>query len=70
MATLRLTLATRDYDFVTPIATGDVTADGIDLTLVRSFDALQRVLADPDVHGGEASFSRYVQRLAAGTGRW
>jgi 4,5-dihydroxyphthalate decarboxylase len=66
VATLRLTLATRDYDFVTPIATGDVTADGIDLRLVRSFDALQRVLADPDVHGGEASFSRYVQRLAAG----
>ena len=66
VATLPLTLATRDYDFVTPLATGDVTAEGIDLTLVRSFDALQRVTADPDVHGGEASFSRYVQRLAAG----
>jgi 4,5-dihydroxyphthalate decarboxylase len=61
-----LTLATRDYDFVTPLATGDVVADGLDLSLLRSFDALQRVGGDPAVHGGEASFSRYVQRLAAG----
>ena len=66
MPTLPLTLATRDYDFVTPLATGDVLADGLDLTLIRSFDALQRVAGDPAVHGGEASFSRYVQRLAAG----
>jgi 4,5-dihydroxyphthalate decarboxylase len=64
--TLPITLATRDYDFVTPLATGDVTADGLDLRLVRSFDALQRVAGDPAVHGGEASFGRYVQRLAAG----
>jgi 4,5-dihydroxyphthalate decarboxylase len=61
-----LTLATRDYDFVTPLATGDVTVDGIDLTLVRSFDALQRVGDDARVQGGEASFSRYVQGFAAG----
>jgi 4,5-dihydroxyphthalate decarboxylase len=61
-----IVLATRDYDFVTPLATGDVVADGLDLTLLRSFDALQRVGSDPAVHGGEASFSRYVQRFAAG----
>jgi 4,5-dihydroxyphthalate decarboxylase len=64
--TLPLTLATRDYDFVAPLATGDVVAEGLDLTLLRSFDALQRVGSDPAVHGGEASFSRYVQGLAAG----
>jgi len=63
--TLSITLATRDYDFVTPLATGDVTVEGLDLTVLRTFDALQRA-ADPAVHGGEASFSRYVQRLAAG----
>jgi 4,5-dihydroxyphthalate decarboxylase len=61
-----LTLATRDYDFVTPLATGDVATDGLHLTLRRSFDALQRVASDPAVHGGEASLSRYVQRFAAG----
>jgi 4,5-dihydroxyphthalate decarboxylase len=64
--TLALTLATRDYDFVTPLATGDVATDGVDLTLRRSFDALQRVGSDPAIGGGEASFSRYVQRFAAG----
>jgi 4,5-dihydroxyphthalate decarboxylase len=62
---LSITLATRDYDFVSPLATGDVSVDGLDLTVLRSFDALQRA-ADPAVHGGEASFSRYVQRFAAG----
>lgn len=64
--TVPLTLATRDYDFVAPLATGDVAADGVDLTLIRAFDALERVAGDPAVQGGEASFSRYVQRLAAG----
>jgi 4,5-dihydroxyphthalate decarboxylase len=63
---LPLTLATRDYDFVAPLATGDVAIEGVDLRLVRSFDALARVAGDPAVHGGEASFSRYVQRLAGG----
>ena len=66
MPTPPLTLATRDYDFVSPLATGDVAADGLDLTLIHAFDALQRVAGDPAVQGGEASFSRYVQRFAAG----
>jgi 4,5-dihydroxyphthalate decarboxylase len=66
VAGVPITLATRDYDFVTPLATGDVAVDGVDLTLLRTFGALQRVPADPAVHGGEASFSRYVQRFAAG----
>jgi 4,5-dihydroxyphthalate decarboxylase len=66
MAGLALTLATRDYDFVAPLALGDVRPEGIDLTLYRGFDALARVTGDSGVHGGEASFGRYVQRLAAG----
>jgi len=43
-----------------------VRPDGIDLTVVRAFGALERVAKDPAVHGGEASFGRYVQRIAAG----
>ena len=31
------TLATRDYGFVVPLALGDVTAKGIDLTRLRPF---------------------------------
>lgn len=66
MTRLPLTIAVRDYDFVAPLALGDVRPEGIDLTVVRAFDALRRVADDPAVHGGEASFSRHVQRLAAG----
>ena len=66
MANLPVTLAIRDYDFVAPLAMGDVKAEGIDLTLIRAFDALARVTGDQAVHGGEASFSRSVQRFAAG----
>jgi 4,5-dihydroxyphthalate decarboxylase len=66
VANLALTLATRDYDFVTPLATGDVRIEAVDLTLRRAFEALQHVADDPGVHGGEGSFSRHVQRLAAG----
>jgi 4,5-dihydroxyphthalate decarboxylase len=66
MTALGVNLAIRDYDFVAPLALSDVTAERIELRLIRSFDALARVTNDPAVHGGEASFSRYVQRLAAG----
>jgi len=66
MGTLSITLATRDYDFVSPLAMGDVKAEGLDLILIRSFEALERVSSDPSIHGGEASFSRYVHRVAAG----
>lgn len=66
MNNLPVTIATRDYEFIAPLALGDVAAEGIALTLIRAFGALERVMQDPGVHGGEASFSRYVQRLAAG----
>jgi len=61
-----VTLASRDYDYVAPLALGDVPTDGIALRVLRSFDALERFLAEPAIDGAEASFSRYVQRFAAG----
>jgi 4,5-dihydroxyphthalate decarboxylase len=72
MSTARLpvTLATRDYDFVAPLGLGDVVPEGLALTLIRAFDALERVVADPAVHGGEASFSQYARRVAAGDRAW
>ena len=66
MSRVPLTLATRDYDYVAPLALGDVKAEGVDLTLIRAFGALERFRADPAIHGGEASFSQYVQRIASG----
>ena len=64
---LPVTLATRNYAYVLPLATGDVRPDGVDLNLVRTWDALPRVAANsPEIHGGEASFGRYLLRLASG----
>jgi 4,5-dihydroxyphthalate decarboxylase len=63
-------LATWDYDFVAPLATGDVVADGIALTLVRQPEALDRVRTDPEIDGGEASFSQYLHRIVAGDDSW
>ena len=66
MGNLAVTLATRDYDSVHPLALRDVVPDGIDLTLIRAFDALERVGREPSIDGGEASFSQYLRRVAAG----
>ena len=66
MTQLPITLATRDYAYVQPLAMGDVRPDGIDLTLIRSWDALPRVAANSGLDGGEASFARYVLGLAPG----
>ncbi len=35
MGNLPVTLATRDYEYLTPLALGDVTPEGIDLTVIR-----------------------------------
>jgi 4,5-dihydroxyphthalate decarboxylase len=66
MDRLPVTIATRDYDYVAPLALGDVEAEGVALTLIRAFDALERFRGDPAIHGGEWSFSQYVQRYASG----
>jgi 4,5-dihydroxyphthalate decarboxylase len=66
MSRLPVTIATRDYDYVAPLALGDVEAENVDLTLIRAFDALERFRGDAAIQGGEVSFSQYVQRTAAG----
>jgi 4,5-dihydroxyphthalate decarboxylase len=67
MSNLPITLVTRNYAYVQPLATGDVHAQGVDLNLVRTWDALPRVAANSaGIDGGEASFGRYLLGLAAG----
>jgi 4,5-dihydroxyphthalate decarboxylase len=56
---------TRNYDMIGPIVAGDVTADGIDLTLDRT-SPIGAFLEDESFQAGEMSFSVYLQRLAAG----
>ena len=65
MPRIPLTLAVRDYAHIAPLALGDVAIEGVDLTLRRVFDAPQQVLVNPAIDGGEASFSRHLQRVAA-----
>jgi 4,5-dihydroxyphthalate decarboxylase len=67
MPDLHVTLLTRNYAYVQPLASGDVRPHGVDLNLIRMWDALPRVAANtPDVHGGEASFGRYLLGMANG----
>lgn len=67
MITVPIKLVTRNYAYVQPLATGDACPAGIDLQLVRTWDALPRVAASsPEIHGGEASFARYMLGLASG----
>jgi 4,5-dihydroxyphthalate decarboxylase len=67
MTNVPVTIVTRNYAYVQPLANGDVRAEGIDLNLIRTWDALPRVAANaPDIHGGEASFGRYLLAVAAG----
>jgi 4,5-dihydroxyphthalate decarboxylase len=71
MPDVPVTLITRNYAYVQPLATGDVHADGVRVNLVRTWDALPKVAANtPDVHGGEASFGRYLLGLARGDRTW
>ena len=69
MPRLAITLATRDYDFVTPLATGDVAVDGLDLTILRTFEALQRV-ADPASTAGRPRSAAMSSASPPATGRW
>jgi 4,5-dihydroxyphthalate decarboxylase len=62
-----LTLVVNDFDFLAPLACGDVIADGIELRLERDTQrALDRTLSDPAIDAGELSFARHVARVAAG----
>lgn len=62
---VKLRLVTKDYDFLAPLACGDVVADGLDLTLDRdTANALDRTLSDASIEAGELSFSRHLSRLA------
>lgn len=71
MGDLKLTMVTKNYDYLAPLACRDVSPEGIDLVLIRDTKgALDRVQNDPTVDGGEVSFSRTVIDLARGDRQW
>jgi 4,5-dihydroxyphthalate decarboxylase len=68
----KLTLVVTDYDFIAPLALGDVKAEGLDLRVERenAANAIDRPMSDPTVVAGEISFARHVARIAASDPSW
>ena len=74
MAKLPITLTCSDYARVMLLASGEITADGIDLSLVTSKPAswtdrqemMRRAMHDPAAHGGEASMAGQLRRIEQG----
>ena len=62
----------KDYDFLAPLASGDVVAEHLDLRIERSADTMAggsgqvRFLATPEIESGEYSFSLYLIGLSKG----
>jgi 4,5-dihydroxyphthalate decarboxylase len=62
-----LKLMMKDYGHISPLVSGDVVAEGIDLFIERdSPNALDRTLSDSSIGAGELSLSRHLSRLAQG----
>src|ERR1700756_1692420 len=74
MADIPISLPCADYARVLPLATGDVKAEGIALTLILGSggswemraEMLRRALADLTVQGGEASMAGHLRRIDKG----
>jgi 4,5-dihydroxyphthalate decarboxylase len=72
-----ITLTCADYARVMPLATGEVTPEGIALTLVLGqrgswparAEMLRRAVQDPAVQGGEWSMAQYLYRIDKGDRR-
>lgn len=58
---LRLRLALRDWDYMTPLALGDVSSDKLDIQVDRIGTLVSHLGKDPDHEAAEISFSRYTQ---------
>ena len=60
-------LVMKDYDYLAPLACGDVVARGIDLILERDTPlASDRTANDPEIAAGELSLSRALRRFTEG----
>lgn len=66
---MRVRLAVRDWDHLTPLLLGDVRAEGVDLVLDRVEDLPADPAADPRYDGAEMSLSRYALARARGDDR-
>ena len=65
----RITIATNNWDHLSPLVRGDVSAEGVDLHLDR-LAALTPAREDPAVQACEQSLSQYLLYYARGDRRW
>ncbi len=78
MADVQVSLTCADYARVLPLATGEVTAKGIALTMILGSrgswparaEMLRRAVQDPAVEGGEWSMAQYLYRMDKGDHRY
>ncbi|MCW5219742.1 nitrate ABC transporter substrate-binding protein [Verminephrobacter aporrectodeae subsp. tuberculatae] len=61
-----LRLAVRDWDYLTPLALGDLRSSEVQVELHRVGTLPEDLAADPRYDAGEISFSRYAQARARG----
>ncbi len=63
---IKIRLAVRDWDYIVPLALGDVTARGLDLEIHRVGTLPDDLASDPRFDAGEMSMSRYCLGRARG----
>lgn len=63
---ITIRLAVRDWDYIVPLALGDVRSDKFDLQIDRVQTLPEDLGSDPRYDAGEVSFSRYSQGRARG----
>ncbi|WZB76801.1 hypothetical protein WJ972_15680 [Achromobacter insuavis] len=64
---IKIRLAVRDWDYIVPLALGDVTARGLDLEIHRVGTLPDDLASDPRFDAGEMSMSRYCPGRRAAT---
>ena len=64
--TFTLRIATRDWDYLTPLLLGDVRSDRLELRITRVGTLIPELASSPDFDAAELSMSRYVSTMAAG----
>ena len=69
MSQLPIRLVIKNYDFLAPLASGDIVAEDIALELDRA-TGMDRFWDDPSFDAGEISFSQYLIRRSQGEDRF
>ncbi len=65
--TVSIRIATRDWDYLTPLILGDVTSPRLAVEVERVGTLIPDLATDPKYDAAEVSFSRYVSTMAKGT---